>query len=328
MSRTKGTRLLRLAHFSDFHIGREGADLGTDLDQMCALIDHAISAGAQHVLFGGDIVDHGNVEDCKALRAHLQARFFLSGERFSFVPGNHDIWPFGEDAIGEGAVNWLAGNLRALVTADAWPAQARYEKLSEMFQESFEGAVHLSDSDPFPAFKRIGPLGLAMLDTTSDLGAFASASGRFEREEAKWLKEAAREHGGPSLLLMHHWPFQAEIDFDAESLPWLVRKPLEAFGVDPAQFVDVNFQELAKVRRFILHGPFNAVLCGHIHVMSDDPEDAEFDQKIGKVPIHCMGRSGGVHQDADEAWLGYHLVDVYSAKVAVETVLIQAAELR
>jgi hypothetical protein len=317
---------IRLAHFSDIHLGRADGDLEVDIDRMCGLIDHAIEAGAQHLLFGGDIVDHGNVDDAKALRRHLKKRGFLDGERFSFVPGNHDIWPFGEGAIGEGAMAWMVGNVKAMLTASAWPAQARYDKFAETFKEAFDGTDQLYDSDSFPAFKRVGPLGIGMLDTTSDRGAFASATGRFEPDEADWLNVASREHAGPSILLMHQWPFRVAIDFDAESLPWIVRKPLEALGIDVAEFVDVNFEELAKVRRFVQRGPFKAVLCGHIPLMSDDLEDAEFDQKLGKVPVHCMGRSGGVHQDPDDPWLGYHLVDADSKKVKVDTVLVEASD--
>lgn len=317
---------VRLAHFSDIHLGRADGDLDVDIERMCGLINHAIEAGAQHLLFGGDLVDHGNIDDSKALRRHLKERGFLDGEHFSFVPGNHDIWPFGESAIGEGAMTWIAGNVKALLTASAWPAQARYDRLAEMFKEAFDGADQLYESDPFPAFKRVGPLGLGMLDTTSDRGAFVSATGRFEPDEAEWLAEAAREHTGPSILLMHHWPFRVAIDFDAENLPWVVRKTLEALGVDAAEFVNVNFEDLASVRHFIKHGPFKAAMCGHIHLMSEDLEDSAFDGKIGKVPVHCMGRSGGVHQDHDEPWLGYHLVDADAKKVKVDTVLVEASD--
>lgn len=126
---------------------------------------------------------------------------------------------------------------------------------------------------------------------------------------------------------MHHWPFRIPaIDFDVERLPWYVRKPVEALDIDLSEYIDMNFAELAKVRRFIQHGPFAAVLCGHIHLMSDDLEDAEFDQKIGKVPVHCMGRSGGVHQDPEDPWLGYHLVEADAKKVKVETVLVAASD--
>jgi hypothetical protein len=126
--------------------------------------------------------------------------------------------------------------------------------------------------------KQVGPVRMGLLDTTSNL-LRTHAQGRFDSDEAAWLRGALDELEGPSLLLMHHWPFAW-----APVLPF----PDGAVEAAPAAvqaFADVNFEDLRKVRRFISAAKFDAVLCGHMH---------EGDvSRIGEVPVYCMGRSGG-----------------------------------
>src|SRR4029453_85758 len=124
MPRT-GTRL-KLAHFSDLHLGsRCGALTKT---RMRALLDHAIAGGVEHLLFGGDIVDHANLHDAVALREHLETRGFLSSERVSVVPGNHDIWPIGEGDLFGGIIDYLKQNATSLPTLTGWPPHQRHQK--------------------------------------------------------------------------------------------------------------------------------------------------------------------------------------------------------
>jgi 3',5'-cyclic AMP phosphodiesterase CpdA len=298
---------LRLAHFSDFHV-RPGA-LG-DVVRMRALVDRAIAAGAEHLLFGGDIVDRTNLAEAGALAAHLRRRGFFSTEGFSIVPGNHDVWPFGERAVAKGIVRWIRDARWALIPG-LLPAQHRYERFARIFEPAFEGAVARSDDDAYPCFKRIGPLALGMLDTTSNVG-IEHARGWFEPDEARWLSARLRRHRGPRALLMHHWPF------DWSVLPdWVPIVP---------RWADVNFADVRRVQRWIARSGLDAVFCGHLHV-DGSPRERAFARRIGETRVYCMGRSGAVHQDKGKRVFAYHLVDVSSDRVRVRIVYVNERDL-
>lgn len=298
---------LRLAHFSDFHLcpgDRAGAA------RMRALIDHSISAGAEHLLFGGDIVDRANLTEAQTLAAHLRRQGFFSADGFSIVPGNHDVWPFGESAVAKGLARWIGDARRALATR-RWPAQERYERFARIFAPALEGTLVREGDDVYPCVKRVGPLLLAMLDTTADRGV-EHARGRFDAREARWISTRLRRHRGPRALLMHHWPFEWSVMPD-----WLAWVP---------RWADVNFAEVERVQRWIAKVALDAVFCGHLHIYGS-PRSRAFTRQLGATPVYCMGRSGAVHQDDGERVFAYHLADVSSARLRVRTVYVDEGRL-
>jgi 3',5'-cyclic AMP phosphodiesterase CpdA len=313
---------MRIIHLSDLHLGAPGA--ARREANVLALIDHALAGGADHLLLGGDLVDHGNLEDAARLRDHLASRGLLAEGRLSVVPGNHDIWPFGEDSLWGDAGRYLIENARALAALREWPAEERYERFAALFGATFSGTVARA-GDRYPCLKRIGGVSIAMLDTTSNRGAFRSAEGRFDEEEASWLLSRLDEHEGPRLLLMHHWPLRWDVDASeiVERLPGPVKQILAGLGLDAARFADVNFEDLEGVQGFLRRGRFDAVLCGHVHMMSEEARDPAFEARVGEVPVYCMGRSGGVHQEEGREVLAYHVIDVEPGAVRVETVFVE-----
>lgn len=277
---------------------------------MRALIDHAISAGAEHLLFGGDVVDSANLAEAQALAAHLRRRGFSSTDGFSIVPGNHDVWPFGEGALAKGLVRWI-GDARRAHGSRRRPAQNCYERFARIFAPAFEGATARSDDDAYPCVKHVGPLALGMLDTTADRGV-EHACGRFDAGEARWLSTRLRRHRGPRVLLMHHWPFQWSV-----MPPWLAFVP---------RWADVNFAGLERVQRWMARSRLDAVFCGHLHI-DGSARSRAFTRRLGATPVYCMGRSGAVHQDGGERVFAYHLADVSAARLRVRTVYVKEGTL-
>lgn len=277
---------------------------------MRAVVDHAISAGAEHLLFGGDIVDRANLLEAEALAAHLRRRGFFSPDGFSIVPGNHDVWPFGEGAVAKGLARWI-GDARRALGGESWPAQERYEKFTQIFRPAFENATAMDDDDAYPCVKRVGPLALGMLDTTANRGV-EHARGRFDAEEARWLSRRLRRHRGPRAVVMHHWPFAWSVMPD-----WLALVP---------RWADVNFAEVERVQRWLSRAGFDAVFCGHLH-RDGSQRNRAFTRRLGMTPVYCMGRSGAVHQDEGEREFAYHLADASSDGIRVRTVFVREEEL-
>ncbi len=321
---------MRLAHFSDFHICHRDAAL--EAQRAAALVDHPIESGAKHLVFSGDLANHGNLKDLDPLVASLQKHGFLRAERLTVVPGNHDIWPFGERSFAADIWDWAKSNLASLCALKPdLPAQRRFEDFVRTFGPAYQGATRASRSNPFPCLKQVGDARLVLLDTTADL-ALRHAQGLLAEEDAEWVLETLTPLEGPRILVMHHWPFEwstVDPNVIANRLPTFARKAIELLGGDPDQLardlVDVNFRDLKAVRRFIKAGRFDAVLCGHLHLGDKGVDSPEFSQTIGKVPVHCMGRSGAVHQGASRRY-AYHLVDV-GEQVVVRTVLVREREL-
>ena len=163
-----------------------------------------------------------------------------------------------------------------------------------------------------------------MLDTTSDEGGVQAVKGRFERGEGAWVERALGRAGAEhSLLLMHHWPWPVAFDVEGflEEQPWPIRRLVQGAASlleDVDELVEPGFPNHESVRRFIRRAGFSAVLCGHVHLFDAGPRDADFDGRVGRVSVHCMGRSGGVHQGPHPV-LAYHLVEVGARGLKVRT---------
>jgi hypothetical protein len=127
---------------------------------------------------------------------------------------------------------------------------------------------------------------------------------------------------------MHHWPFEwSVVDMEAElaNVSWFERAALKvalaALRLDEKDLhdaADVNFRDLPAVQDALESAPIDAVLCGHLHSW-DGARARAFDRKLGSVRVHCMGRSGGIHQGKD-AEHAFHLVDLGTSSVKVKTI--------
>lgn len=311
------------AHFSDLHLGR--SSLAREHLLMRGLIDHAIEGGARHLLFGGDLVDHGNLRDARALREHLQARSFLSVERASLVPGNHDVWPFGEGRLLRDLVKSLPGDLRAALHARR-PSTHRRERFAALFAETFEGAQRMGRG-AYPCVKHLEGVQLGLLDSTSRRGLLHSAEGRFDPAEGRWMERAWDVGDGPRLLLMHHTPATWEVsrEYLLSLWPAPLRRVVARHG-ERLLDVRLGFRQQTELEHFLLRSRVDAVLCGHLHLLGA-PRGEGYDTKIAGVPVHVMGRSGGVHQPEGREVLAYHRGTVGAGGVSITTVFVEARAL-
>jgi len=314
---------MKLAHLSDLHLG--GSHPRKRARRVKALIDRAIGEGIDHLLLGGDLVDSADLDDLDPLVEHLRKRRFFSASRLSVVPGNHDCWPFSFDDLGSQILKEAVDSAGALVSSSDWPAQERYEQFGEIFSGTFKGTAQYYDEDPYPCVKVVGDLAIVMLDTTSDTPK-RCVQGNFDNDEGEFVLGELEAHDGPRVLHMHHVPWQVG-PFDAsahiDELSLYLRVAAQAYekaGGDLDALGDPDFRDLRAVRRFIRKAQFDAVLCGHVHVFdADDIRSPDYRGKVGNVPVYCMGRSGAVDQDWDEAVFAYDLITVSSGRVKVST---------
>ena len=317
---------MRLAHLSDLHLG--GANSPRQLRRVLNLIDRVIDDGVDHLLLGGDLVDAGDLDDVLPLVRHLKRRRFFSADRLSVVPGNHDVWPFSERDLGRRGLSALLRDGKKLLTLGDWPAQETYERFVQIFRPTFDGVDRFYEDDVFPCVKRLDGIAVAMLDTTSDAGYLRSAQGRFDTREGRFVTDEVATIREPKILLMHHVPWRigrGNLEHVLESLPWPLRKIVGTLGVEG--IADLDFVNLAAVKRFIQHARFDAVLYGHVHLDGENARSRTFTRRLGRVPTYGMGRSGGVHQRPSRAIHAWHQVEVSRRRVRVKTQYVSAREL-
>lgn len=272
---------MKLAHFSDLHLCPEAgarAQLGKTLEW----VKEASRRGAEHLVFTGDLVDHANLDDATKLFRGLANLGFCTAKDVTVIPGNHDVFPLGHFGgslvFGDAAKNF-----------DSFTRRARpYLSLEE----------RVWSNRSWPFIRRLGrAVVIVALDTThnGDLGRFESGVGEFDVDNGvAILKRLDREHAGRRrVLAMHHWPFRWTLDVDG-LFPWLGRL------ARPSSF-NVNFGDLAPIRRFIRDGGFEVVLCGHQHGFQR--------RELGGIPIVRSAARWDRTDDGIEFETGFHLID-------------------
>jgi predicted phosphodiesterase len=289
-SGSAATTTVKLAHFSDLHLCPDAggrAQLGKTLEW----IEHAARLGAEHLVFTGDLVDHANLDDATKLFRGLSKLGFCMGMDVTVVPGNHDVFPVGH----------FGGSL---VFGDA---TENYDSFTRRARPYLSKQERLWPSRSWPFIRLLGEdVVIVALDTThnGELGRFESGVGEFDDDDgAAILDRLDREHAGRKrVLAMHHWPFRWRLDVEG-FFPWLGR------FLRPSSF-NVNFRDLAAIRRFIRACGFEVVLCGHQHGFQQ--------RELGGIPIVSSAFQWDTTDRGIEFEVGFHLIDVGEALVISE----------
>ncbi|MCK6548355.1 metallophosphoesterase [Myxococcota bacterium] len=273
-------RPYRLAHFGDLHLRRVD-----ELDEVLALVDDAGTRGAAHLVFTGDVVDAAETEVVEALFDALAARGLGEGG-FSFVPGNHDIYP----------LSWPP-TLRGVAETVARRARRKWAHLEALAARESGSAHTLVEGETFPFLRALAPgIVLVGLDSTCSRSRDPRdwAAGMLEREavDAARAAVAAVEGLVHCVVALHHYPRN---DFASASphFPMEFRTP-DARGA----------------RQWLRAIGATTILCGHLH---DDRE-----RRIsGGIGVLCTDST------LDGATTrGYRLVDLH-ARGGVRTRLVR-----
>ncbi|NDJ15677.1 MAG: hypothetical protein EBY17_31645, partial [Acidobacteriia bacterium] len=134
------------AHLSDFHF----SSLDDDFARGCALVDDAISQGADHLVVTGDIADAAQMEVVRGFIRHLKGQEWAGSERLTVIPGNHDIFPV---------------SLRSL--ASLRRPTSLFQKFNQATSSCRQGAEPLVAGEHYPFGKVLSPdVVIVGMDTT------------------------------------------------------------------------------------------------------------------------------------------------------------------
>lgn len=235
-----------LIQLSDLHIkaGRRLAYGRVDTAGMleaCVAQVVARHADADAVVITGDLVDHGRPDDYALLRGLLAPLLLDVARRPVFL---------------------LPGN------------HDEREALRAAFPE-FE---YLQSGGPFVQYEAtVGPLRLLALDTLVP----GEGGGELCAQRLDWLSQRLGESGRPTLLLMHHPPFETGIGH------------MDRLGLRGADAFE------AIVSR---HPQVQAILCGHLH--------RTIHTRVGGAPAStCPSPAHQIALDFDAAARGRYVME-------------------
>lgn len=282
---------MKLAHFSDIHLGREDADLC----RFDWLLQDALARGAEHVLIAGDILDHGNLADIAHLRKILRDNEIWSPDRLTVVPGNHDI-------IG-GSRHFCRG----LVGDRTSKRRHRRKKFIRAFSGMRVGALRGRRST-FAHMKLIGNVALLGIDTTDPEFRTNGYIGSSQLKDLSHLLDIARRKKRFPVVVGHHRP----IDVASDDMPRLYQLHGWLLGED------MNLKNSDSLLKVLAQSGCSLYLCGHWHVLPDD----EYYQRRDGVRVWTQGRAGAVDQDETMGDLrySYDLISVSGGKVRRSTI--------
>ncbi len=289
-------RILRLAHFSDFHL----KDFGPDFERSLFLIDDAISRGVDHLMLTGDLVDAAEMDVVAAFISELDGMGWGTSDKLTIIPGNHDIFPVAFKSL-------LSARFR----------HRRPSSLGEEFidltrrSRTGKGCRKLLRGETYPFGKVLDDRVVVVgLDTTrkGQYNPRRWAEGELPESDMRAADRFLSAHADAThrLIVMHHHPWKEEL-----------------IGGD---WIDQNFTTPPpeEVFDWIEESGANLVLCGHVHSL-----DAVERRRFKGGLIFRAGTAGGDHDVCDgDRRRGYHLIDLHeNGRVAIQERMFWDSEL-
>ena len=281
----------RLAHFSDFHIGDEQG-----LKMALEMVRDAVSQKIDHILITGDLLDCAELHLAKRFWAVIKRMGWATSDKCTFVPGNHDIFPFSANfGLGQDRSALLK---TAIQMCKLRPSTRTRDQLARLTMHARQGAVSLCRTSDFAVGKVLGSGSVVIASADSSSTSpwpWLWQTGELSEDVRKGISRFFKQHSGAKhhLLAFHHSPRETD--------PAEVQGPFNQLFDDPKP---------ADVRAWIRKSGASFVFCGHIH----QADDIDLWPCCPNCQVFRAGASGG--------WLDgnrvYHLVAFYpDGKVAI-----------
>ncbi len=188
-----------IAHLSDLHLSHEYHR------DFVIVADHALKfardAGADHVVLTGDISANADTGDFEVARQLLSRHGLLTPDKLSMVIGNHDV--FGGVHIAEDILGFPTRCRRTDLRRKTF-------EFLHAFPEIFSGVLTVSDRDPFPFVKIVGPLAFIGLNSVAPYSSVRNPLGsNGEVDEAQMVRlerllGSGVLEGKRKVVLIHH----------------------------------------------------------------------------------------------------------------------------
>lgn len=190
---------MKIAHISDLHLNTLFTD--SNLRKIKRLLSYISTQNPDHLVITGDLTDNADESDLKIIRKLLLKYGFLSGDKCSVIPGNHDIF----------------GGIQKAEDIFTFPERCKKtdytNKLKEFNNsliETFERCIYRSENSSYPYAKLIKNNLLIGINSNAEYSRFKNpfaSNGEISlvqfNEVAQILKEY-RDSVDKVVLLIHH----------------------------------------------------------------------------------------------------------------------------
>ena len=262
---------IAIAHFSDFHL--ENTKL--EFRRALALIDDAFNQGAEHIVISGDIVDGQQIKVVREFVSELDSRSFLSADRSTIVPGNHDVFP----------------NLGFRIPRRPTGVFKEFVEITKASRRGNDSA-ELIRGAPYPFGKVLSEQAVLVgLDTTRN-GKHDPrewTAGELPKEHVDAVERFFSEHSEAlhRVVVMHHYPYRCN---------FVGGNTFNQNFIEP---------EADTVREWLRAAGATLVLCGHVHV---DPKDRAMGDGVRLLRNGTAGGKDAPDGDDGTAVRSYALV--------------------
>ncbi|MCU0412869.1 MAG: metallophosphoesterase [Ignavibacteriaceae bacterium] len=239
-----------IAHISDLHLNSFYND--SIFKRVNYLLKQISQRKVDHLIVTGDITDNASEKDLEIFRRMLNKYGFISGDKLSIIPGNHDIF---------GGVQKAEEIFSFPEKCNAVDFNKQVSSFLSYFPEAFDNCFYLSPKNFFPFAKKINNLlivGLNSIALYSKLTNPFGSNGEIDAAQFGELFDIfnnANNEVKHRIVLVHH-------HFNK-----LKSKSKSTFGNIWAGIEKQTMKLRGKRRLFNLFKEFKVdiVLHGHIH---------------------------------------------------------------
>lgn len=239
-----------IAHISDLHLSSFFNDF--IFKRVNYLLKKISERNVDHLIITGDITDNASEKDLETFRRMLAKSGFISGERLSILPGNHDIF---------GGVQKAEDIFTFPEKCNSVNYQKQVSTFLSYFPEAFDNCYYLSQKSFFPFAKKINNtlvVGLNSIAQYSKLKNPFGSNGEIDAAQFGELFEILKNSDSSiknKIILIHH-------HFNK-----LKSESKSTFGSIWSGIEKQTMKLKGKRRLFNIFKEFNVdvVLHGHVH---------------------------------------------------------------
>lgn len=319
-------KVFKLGHISDIHISRQY--YRERIKSLKVLLREMKNDGVDHLIVSGDIVSTADENDYYLTREIFSSAGFLSAERLTVVPGNHDIF----------------GGPHRAVDIVSFPQHIRtvdYMKHLSLFQnafaETFDSVHCLSTTGLFPFIKIVHKFAILGLNSISPWSLWKNVFGtngaidenHYEALTNPRVREFLKDKI-PIVVLHHQFNEIASEEYNKNNGIWLRvesktmrmrkrRKLLRLFEVLGVRYVfhgHIHRNELYKQKGILFANGAGAVCDDPVRFLKYNL--LEYSDEVCSIKIKQLPIPYAVPAASQPLYNGYKAIHLPSLAVTIE----------
>lgn len=152
---------MKIAHISDLHLNTLFND--SNLQRIKRTLRYISAKNVDHLIISGDLVDNADESDLLLLKKMISREGYLSSDKLTIVPGNHDI--FGGPQKPDDIFSFPDRCIGIDYTE-------KVKSFNQIFKESFSNTIFSDSGDEYPFAKIIGNILIIGVNSIAEYSKF------------------------------------------------------------------------------------------------------------------------------------------------------------